>query len=160
MLMTFTQRLVLETLQKDHMDHRELSSVLGIDLLTLRVLMEDFIVKGIVLQNEDGIYRLNKKINEETKKGLVDQKSLHLETIDFLSDCVEDRLLNSVQNSFNCKKISMSESEYKMYQALIINLKSFVEGLEKNSAKDRKHHQIIYWGERSYENATRHALNY
>ena len=158
--MTFTQRLILEVLQKEKISHTKLSRVLGIDLLTLRVLLEDFLVKGIVKQDTEGDYFLNKELSQELKQELLDQKSLHIETLDFLSDCLEDRLLNQKRESFNCKKISMSAQEYKMYQALLYNLQNFIEGVEKNTTKDKSNHQIVFWGERSYQETVRHALNY
>ena len=159
-MMTFVQRLILEVLQKEKISHQKLSKVLGVDLLTLRVLLEDFLVKGLVKQDESGEYYLNKNISEEMKKEILDHKSLHIETLDFLSDCLEDRLMNQKKQSFNCKKISMTAQEFKMYQALLYNLQNFIEGVERNTTEDKSNHQIVFWGERSYQETVRHALNY
>ena len=159
-MMTFTQRLILELIQREKISHVELAKVLGVDLLTLRVLIEDFLVKKMIIQNSDGLYILNQNLSKKDKEDLVDTKSLHIETLDFLSDCLEDRLANQKKSSFNCKKISMSAGEHKMYKALLYNLQSFLDGIEKNPTKDKTNHEIIFWGSRSYQESIQHALNY
>lgn len=159
-MMTFTQRLILELIQREKISHLDLAKVLGVDLPTLRVLMEDFLVRNIIMQNDKGLYHLNSKLSHEEKSSLVDQKSLQIETLDFLSDCLEDRILNERKTSFNCKKVSMSAQEHKMYQALLFNLQSFLEGIEKNPTKDKTNHQVIFWGSRSYQETVQHSLSF
>jgi len=140
---TSLERNILELLNNSSFSLHEISSKTGYEKhLTLKIL-RDLIEKKLV--TFDGIkFSTVPTIPEETIKIINSPEVILSETMEYIETIIE----NKKSNLFHFKKIILSESDEKIFNAMLVNLEIFLKNSQnkKSSSKDIKDQKVVFWG--------------
>lgn len=150
------ERLVLESLSKSAKEIFELIQDTKLDKQVIINILQTLLLKNLIVI-EERRYQISKNLNSVLIKQLKNEQSMLIEVSQVVKSTIK-QCLNSKDNSFKYKKVYMDKDEEKLFKAMLIQLESFIEGLDKKRGKTYQQ-KVIFWGSNSYENITSDMLN-
>jgi len=140
---TILERNILELLNNSTFSLKEVSEKTGYDKHLCLKIMRDLIDKKLVIF--DGIkFSTASSIPEETIKIINSPEVILSETMEYIETIIE----NKNSNLFKFKKITLSESDEIIFNAMLVNLEIFLKNshLKKSASKDMRNQKVVFWG--------------
>jgi hypothetical protein len=150
------ERLILESLSRKEKDLSSLEDDTKLDQLILSNILQSLAAKNLVIL-ERRKYYLNQALSNLMIKELKDNQSVMAEVNQVIKVCMNN-MLNHNEGLFKYKKVYMDKSEEKLFNALLIQMETFIDGLSRNKGKTHEQ-KVIFWGSDTYENITHQLLN-
>lgn len=153
---TVAERMVLESLAKKSKNTFELVNCTSLDRIALQHILSSLISKNLVL-TLDSKYKINKKLNQAILDELHDEVNAQVEFKEIAAACFRTRLEEG--SLLKLKKVFMTKEEERIFNALLINLELFIDGLTSKQDHLTKQ-QIVFWGGGKYGEITHNTINF
>lgn len=153
------ERLVLESLSKCPKELFELMQDTKLDKNVVINILQSLLIKNLLTVTNNR-YQINQNLNQVLIQQLKDQQNTLIEIGQVVKTTIKHSQ-NFKDNSFKYKKVYMNSDDEMLFKAMLIQLESFIEELEKKNKKKGKTYQqkVIFWGSNSYENITTDMLS-
>ena len=156
--MNLIERMIVESLSKSAKTLKELALDIKIEEVVVVNALQGLVVKSIVTLNNE-IYDLNKGLSRSVIEEINDNKSLLIEVNQIVRSTIKLAMETENDHVFKLKKVAMSETDYKIFKSMLINLEKFLSGLAKdNKEMSTSEQQVIFWGHQKYLNAAQSIL--
>ena len=137
------ERVVLECVGKQSVSYEEILSQSGLHENVCFNVIQALIIRNILATN--GIhYHVSEKLSPLIMEEINGDEAKQAESLELIEALLEQKS----NRHFRFKKIAMDSKDEKIFQAMLINLESFIADAHKKSQKyipikDRK---IVFWG--------------
>jgi hypothetical protein len=150
------ERLILESLSRSPKELFELMHDTKMDKNVIINILQSLLVKNL-LTVDSNRYQINSNLNQALIQQIKNEQNTLIEIGQVVKTTIKHSL-NYKDNSFKYKKVYMNNDEEKIFKAMLIQLETFIEGLDKKKGKTFEQ-KVIFWGSNSYENITTDMLN-
>jgi DNA-binding MarR family transcriptional regulator len=156
---TLPERMVLESLQQSSKNVTKLNECTKLERGYLNNILPSLISKGLISQDREHKYEINKNINNDIKKELHDKKNVTTELNEIVGTCIRDRIHNNNESAFKLKKVFLTAREQKIFKGLIYNIETFLSSAD-NKSHNTADQTLFFWGENNYGKVTNNILNF
>ncbi len=156
-MITSPERMILESLNKSSKNLKEIHNCTSLDPQLIQNVLTNLLSRNMV-RTHNQVYQLNKNAPECYINDLNEKESKIFEAQTLIETCIEQSIEG--QNSlFKFKKIYLSPRDKKMLQAMLINIETFLNNVNKNDKASTKDESIIFWGSAIYGNLLEDLVN-
>ncbi len=154
MNLNIIERFVIESLQINKQNSKELQRQTNLNLLIIQNTLSNLIAKNLVI-TENKKYAINPNLNSRIKKELKNKYHIQAELSQIMNTVFN--LSSNEKKTFHLKKFYLSERDEKIFNGLVYNIESFINSLETKSKKT-SNNKIFFWGGDNYENIINHYI--
>ena len=145
------ERMVLEALVESDKELKEIACATGLNELLLANILSNLLIREIIIYQR-GQYQLNLQKKEQWLPVINSPQCLKEEIRELFAALV-NRYFSREQNpqiNLRVKKIWMSKTEEKIFNAHLYNLEEFLKGVEKNRGENLAQKKVVIWGHSDY----------
>lgn len=150
------ERMILESLDRDAQNLGELKEDTGLDYGLLNCLL------GVLLQKDLIVYNRGKySLSLRTRNGdFTDRKGVQEEVREILNSLLQKHFSNSQSPCLKVRKVWMSDKDFTLFQAQLVNLERFIDSLKYSDKQNCKtqHQRVVVWGVSEYGELMKEAL--
>lgn len=160
------ERMVLESMGRNLSCPYEISFDTGLELSLVGNILRHLNEHGVIDLKND-LYFINKERMKEWKETINTSESVKEEVKDLFVSLVNKYFSQEKQatqtEALGLRKIWLTPKEEKIFNSLIYNLESFVEGIQKERSKTGinqklQDQKVIFWGHSKYNNLVQGTL--
>ena len=149
------ERIVLEAIDQDSRSFADIVKKSGLEEKVCYFIIQKLIRKELIIQEQE-FFKFNSSLDSSLKEfyfGEESKKMEHLEIVESIMDF-------KTQNNFKMKRIAMSDRDYHLFNAILMNMESFLKDVHEKSKKEIPvtKQRIVFWGMESSANVL-HQLN-
>ncbi len=150
-LLTF-ERVVLESIAKGNKLLNTIQTDVGLELSLVLSIVSKLLRKGLIMKTGSSYELLHNDIAWKKVSKIEGQR----EEVNEITESLVDLFFNKGGAHLKLQKVYLSKSDEKIFNALLYNVESFINGItkdqrergEKIHSKDKK---IVMWGHTTYE---------